>query len=332
MDLPVRIAGDASEPVLAVDGIVRPAVLELSHWPGNRTPAALRHDLSTGCALGFARLARSEREALAAGASALANNHYDTDGCLALFATRFPERALPHAEAMLRAAAAGDFFRVPDQHALAIDAIVSGLADAARSPLRDELRGLADEARWERCAGFLLEHFPALLAGDLAPFRELWEPTVEAVRRDLSRLADCERADDERADFTVWTARGALDRPPGRHALHGSTRADRVLFLASGKEGTRARFLLSTLSWFDLATETRRPRPDLAALAAHLNAREGSRPEDRDAWRAWNPSGAAPELGFGRAELEPFAEWNGSLAPSRLAPEVVRDTIQDALP
>jgi hypothetical protein len=317
--------------VLSVDGILRPAALELSHWPGNRTPAALRHDLSTGCALAFARLDPRERASLARGAVAIANNHYDTDGCLALLATRFPERALPHADAMLRTAAAGDFYRVPDRSALALDALVSGLADPERSPLRAELAGLADEARWERCAAFLCEHFPALLAGDLAPWRELFEPEVEAIEGDLARLAASERADLEPLDLSVWTERGVTGRAPGRHALHGSTRADRLLWLASDADGTRARFLVSTLSWFDLASERRQPRPDLEALARRLDELEGSTPAERHAWRVWSPQGAAPELWFGRAELEPFAEWNESLAPSRLAPALVRATIEGAL-
>jgi hypothetical protein len=308
-------------------------VLELSHWPGNRTPPALRHDLSTGCALAFARLAPAERARLAHGATAIANNHYDTDGCLALFATRFPARALPHAATMLRAAAAGDFFHSPDRNALALDALVSGLADPERSPLAAEIRELGDEARWQRCAAFLLESFPALLSGDLAPFRALWEPEVEAIERDAACLATLERTDDERLDLTRFVARGpqAAQPAPGRHALHGATRADRVLWLSDGADGTRARFLLSTLSWFDLASERRRARPDLERLAARLNELEGSAPGERDAWRVWNPSGAAPELWFGRAELEPFAEWNASLAASRLAPARVQATLEAAL-
>ena len=51
MDLPVSILEAAPrEPVLSVDGTFGAAAggLNLSHWPGNTTPRALRHDLSTG--------------------------------------------------------------------------------------------------------------------------------------------------------------------------------------------------------------------------------------------------------------------------------------------
>ena len=47
-------AGDAAAPVLSVDGMT-PRGPNLSHWPGNRTPAAWKADLSTGISLRFAR-------------------------------------------------------------------------------------------------------------------------------------------------------------------------------------------------------------------------------------------------------------------------------------
>ena len=87
MELPVVVTPpEPGVPVIAVDGAWGAEGLGLSHWPGNRTPGDLRHDLSTGSALLFARLPEVERHERAGGAAFIANNHYDTDGAMALFA------------------------------------------------------------------------------------------------------------------------------------------------------------------------------------------------------------------------------------------------------
>ena len=57
MDLPLTVVSRrTSERLISVDGAWDQPGLNLSHWPGNATPPALRHDLSTGAALAFARL------------------------------------------------------------------------------------------------------------------------------------------------------------------------------------------------------------------------------------------------------------------------------------
>ena len=70
MKLPYRFQEEpGTEPVLSVDGYFGAPGLNLSHWPGNETPEDLRHDLSTGSALLFARLEPEVREERAAAAS-----------------------------------------------------------------------------------------------------------------------------------------------------------------------------------------------------------------------------------------------------------------------
>jgi hypothetical protein len=347
MQLPVRILDQPpGEPVLLVDGTFgaererAAGGLNLSHWPGHATPRDLRHDLSTGCALRFAALDPAERRRLARGAVAIANNHYDTDGVLAIFATRHPELALPRAPRLLAAAAAGDFFQLPDEDALALDALVGALPDPERSPFGRELAPLPERERHERCIAFLLEHLPALLDGDLASFGDLWRPELEAARCDLEDLARAEREERRALDLTCWRApQGARSgRPgagerfdPGRHALFGSTRADRVLSIGPGGDGTSYRLVFSTLSWFDLVGPRRLPRPDLEALAARLNELEGSAPGDAHAWRAQPADSPAPELWFGAAQLDSFAEHNPALVPSRLLERELRAVLEPAL-
>ena len=346
LELPVRIltaAPTGEETLVSVDGVTGARGLNLSHWPGNTTPRELRHDLSTGCALAFSRSTPDRRREWVGAASAFANNHYDTDGCLALLAARHPTRALDRADAMLRAAAAGDFFAWPSDDALAVDAIVTGLNRSSDSPLANELADLSDQARWQRCTDVMLDELPAILDGDLAPWRALWEPVLDDARLDRDDLARCRRADDSVLDLSIWRAppgarstraKGSGRFDPGRHALFGATDADRALVVAPGGsvgEGTCYRFIVSTKSWFDLATEERLPRPDLALVARRLNDLENAAPEDANAWRAQASTNASPELWFGRVGLDDFAEHNTALEPSRLRPGDVQNELERSL-
>ena len=65
-----------------------------SHWPGNRTPPELKADLSTGICLSFARAPAEYQQTVLAGAEAVVNDHYDTDGFLSMLAIVRPDVAL----------------------------------------------------------------------------------------------------------------------------------------------------------------------------------------------------------------------------------------------
>jgi hypothetical protein len=320
------------EPVLSVDGAFGARGLNLSHWPGHATPRELRHDLSTGACLRFARLAADDRARRLRGIEQVVNNHYDTDGTCALFAAARPDLALELEAELLDAAACGDFFRVPSERAFQVDALVSGLADDALSPLARELAGQGGGERHQRATDHLLERLPAILRGDLAPYRALWEPALDDLRTDRAALSRAARAERAERDLVVWTAASGAAFDPGRHALFGSSEADRALVIGRRSAGTTWRLVVNTTSWFDLVTRARLRRPDLETLAARLNALAGTSPADEHAWRAQAPDDPAPELWFGRAEIERFAEQNGALAPTHAPRERVLETILAALP
>jgi hypothetical protein len=340
MDLPLRISrAPQSERVISVDGAWGAPGLNLSHWPGNTTPSELKHDLSTGIALAFARLDDARRRELARGCTAIVNNHYDTDGTCALFAVTRPREALQREAALLEAAAAGDLFQFPSERALRVDLIVSNLCDAQSSPIAREIANLDDYARYEVATRFLLEQLPAILDGDAMQYRDIWEPELVATRADVSDLRQCERDDVVHLDWTIWNAKPALFRrgageshsDAGRHALFGSTPHDRVLFVQPRDGGTCYRLVLSSLSWFELVTREAHPRPDLAALAQRLNELEGTDAGATHAWRHQETQSASPELWFGERELEMFAERCDALRPSALSPALVRRTIADSM-
>jgi hypothetical protein len=328
-DLPIRIFEGLPEgPVLSVDGAWGAPGLNLSHWPGQKTPPELRHDLSTGCALAFARVPEARQEELARGCTAIANNHYDTDGVLAIFALARPAVALAQSEFLLQAAAAGDLFRFPNERAFALDALIGGLAEPG-SPWEALWAGKSGRAKHEILVRELVERLPWILAGGLEELGELWRPQVERLHADLEALRGATKDEIVHLELAVWTGEHGLD--PGRHALFGTSERDRALVLAREAGGTRARLVLNTSSWFELVSRPALPRPDLAALAARLNPLESLAPDAPLAWRAQPIASPAPELWFGRPELGFFAEHNDALAPSRLDPILIKRVVLDSL-
>ena len=334
MELSVRV--DPTGPlqgIISVDGAWGAEGLNLSHWPGNTTPSDLVHELSTGCALRFAELAQTERIERAAGAKAIVNNHFDTDGVLALFATRHPELALEFGSSLLEAAAAGDFFQVPSERGLALDALITNYADPELSPFARTLAGEPDPVRHTEVTVRLLAELPALLDCERLPSEELWLPVVERYRLDRTELEATSRHDDTQRDLTTYLAPQPWKQEgPGRHALFGSTRADRVLALApSSGGGHLVRLILSTQSWFEPLCDERLARPDLARLAERFNQLEPSPSEDGAAWRAQKLTGASPELWFGTTELEAYAEHSSALRASSIDLDLIRREIETEL-
>jgi hypothetical protein len=331
MDLPlVLIDARTAQRVVSVDGAWDQPGLNLSHWPGNTTPSELKRDLSTGIALAFAKLPRERQDELARGCEAIANNHFDTDGVCALFALRHPERALPLEARLLATAAAGDFFALPDERAFQTDLIVEGLVDQERSPWRERFAGLDDRARREWVLRELVARFDEILTGDLERYEDLWREGLDRLRTDRTSLAAAARDEITHLELCVVTSRDA-GFGPGRHALFGSTNADRVLVVGEGSGGATYRFVIGTRSWFDLVSQKPLPRPSLEDLCARLNELEGSIPSDECAWRSHSVQSPSPELWFGRDHAAMFAEHSTVLEKSRLAPIDVRPLVLDAL-
>ena len=319
------VDGAPDGPVLSVDGAFDAPGLNLSHWPGHRTPAVFRHELSTGSALLFNRLPAAERAELMRGLAAVVNNHYDTDGTLAMFALVHPERAAALEKPLLAAAAAGDFFGYPSDEAVALDALITLLPDGERSPIRHELRGLADLERRQRALDFALEHLVGWLSEPLdgpawAPFLDHVQPTLRRLHADVADLKRAQPHAVPELDFVHWVA----DRPinPGRHALFAKGDVDRVLVSAPLQSGFAHRLVVGTRSWFDLPTPRTQPRPRLEMIAAALAAVEPAR--GAQSWRTQPSNSPSPELWFGVLDLAMFAEHNGALGASALDPLAVR--------
>ena len=117
----------AGQPAISCDGKVPGAALDLTHWSNNETPNGLYADTSTEIALKMAK-ARLERGEYAEFDDAtVVNNHYDTDGVLAVWACTNPEEALRHSELMVAGAEAGDFGEWSSELGVKLDLAISAL-------------------------------------------------------------------------------------------------------------------------------------------------------------------------------------------------------------
>jgi len=322
---------------LLVDGTAE-GYASLSHWPGNATPVALKRDLSTGIALAFAALNEAERVAFVGTRDVVANNHYDTDGVLSVFAVLHPEQALARRDVLLAAAAAGDFavWRGPD--ALAIDLTIMASSSSPGSPVPGLAAAHSDTERWAAAYAYWLDALPELL-DDPQRHRALVAAEFDATLAQLERVhagddVHVERFPDD--DLAVVTTRAELG-PVALHEAAGDLH--RVLVVHPGADGPRYAFEYRDESWFELVEKRPLPlrRVPLDALRDELDAAERAAGGPADA-RWWCEGLARPvtRLGFGRGEPPAgfFLDLGPSFAddaPSKLAPREVVERLRSAL-
>lgn len=303
-----------SEAHLSVDGMT-PAGPNLSHWPGNRTPAKWKADLSTAIALRFARAAAAEQDDFLGGVRLVVNDHYDTDGFGSLLAVLRPDVAFAHEELVLAAAATGDFAVWQTRRGFAIDRIVANLAHPA-SPARRELPACADpDASALARYAWLLANAHDVLR--LPPeFEPLFADEMARVQNEIAAglRGALERWRHADLDLAAVTSRG----PVCRLTLNTLAGAYRVLHVQHDRDGTRFRYHDRTESWFELVTFHPLPRRDLRPLAERLAQLEP--PHDGACWTADPPSEPIPEAYFGVPAPQPYGQSTRTLVPSRLPP------------
>ena len=256
-----------SVPFLCVDGVV-PTGLNLSHWPGNRSPAHLKADTSTEMALKLAR--DPERDAWLRGVSIVTNNHYDTDGLLSIFTLLRPEEAPHHEQALVRAARTGDFGEFNTPEAFRFDAIVTAFDDDRISPMAEVIRGLPDHERYQILHDHLLSMLPDLLY-ETGRFKPLWADALSDVKRSMMEIRQvAEVREHDAARLTVIEG----SRPINRVARFNIARHHRVLTATHAAHEWIYEMAYQVYSWFETVTPPRGSRVDLDEVAAAFNRRE----------------------------------------------------------
>lgn len=129
--------------------------LELSHWIPNTTPQRYKASTSTEICFRFVESTRVCEHDL------VINNHVDVDGVLATFVLLYPEVALRHRTAVVRAAEMGDFWSWGDRDAQhlfqALACLIARLRERGGDPLEsyvlchERVHVALAGARFEEC-------------------------------------------------------------------------------------------------------------------------------------------------------------------------------------
>lgn len=271
-----------------------PGFRMISHWPDNGTPAALRHDLTTGSAFLYGEMSDSARRELVGDFSVITNNHYDTDGVLSLFTMLRPDVAFRYKDLILRTARAGDFAVWGGSDALALElGIMSGLG-----PFLPFTTPPYDDERLGNLSALYVRTFDRLVPLLENPFAldSDSKQRFDLVRADINRvealqgISVTQYLDD---DLAVIES----DRPMTTFGLRlAAGNLFRILLVHPSERGNRYRFCFRGESWWDVVSVKPKPRVALRGLAERLNELEAA---EQGTWWAAPTDWTVPELGFG---------------------------------
>lgn len=287
------------------------AVLELSHWPGCATPPA------------FAALTATEIVAryLDAGpcgpeVGAVANNHFDLDGLLAVWVLAGGVGPGPLRDLAIRVAAIGDFGVWDDPAAAKAAFALTYLSEPSTSPLSSVHRAMRGAVAGDPCGelyGAMLPRVGRLLEDpDRAePFSS---PGWQALAADLDLVDSGTATIRELPEWDLAVLRSP--RPLPRMAV--VPRTDRMRILTITDDGSMV-LEQRYETWVAFCARPQQPRADLTGCAAALNARETG----TGRWQFEGLGQSTPRLGCWNAD--------GSPASSRIHPDEVLDRIVESL-
>jgi hypothetical protein len=279
----------AHSPHVFVDGLRAPGtVLELSHWPGNRTPAALKGDVSVQAVLSMLHRPDDEQERLLAGAQGVTCDHYDLDGLLSVFCLTRPEFALEYADLLAGVGLCDDFDIYTDE--LSVQACLTLLrAEQDVSVPAPVSVGQATTALFTA----MLDRVEECLLRPQAQ-RHRWEQEWADIVRSAQYLDRHPLALTENGDLAILRDAG---EPLHEYAVHARTTAGHTLRLRpDGKHSLRFRYE----SFVDLQTRKAAPRIRGDILADRLN--DGER---NGIWFCESPATATPLMQLYRDDAVP---------------------------
>lgn len=256
---------------LVVDGVAG-KTLNLSHWPGNRTPQRYRADTTTEMALRLA--ADPQREDFLHPVRIVSNNHFDTDGLLSVWAVMNPDEALRHRRFLVDAARAGDFGTFTSADAVKFDLMVTAFEEPKRSPIAALLLQHGEEERSRLVYEELLGRLPNLFYQSDS-YRRLWEDEFESIVHSFQRVRDggARIREYPSSSLSVLETEEELEKM----ARFDSCQFHRILTAARDGRGFRFQLEHHIFSWFDTVTPPKGARLDLTPLAGELNLLEPNR-------------------------------------------------------
>ena len=309
---------------IVIDGNKCGAGLQLSHWPGNTTPALFKADLSLDIVLRF--LVSPVSWIDLSDFALVTNDHYDTDGLLAIWALLNPTTSRQHTRALQAAAEAGDFYEFTTPEAVQFDLTVRAFESLETSPLAAQIACVPAAQRWQIATEALLSEMPGLLYGPQR-YRHLWE---EKYRRLLEKIS---RVQSGSAEIREWPAE-RLSVISARFPLDHFTRnilarGHRILETVREREGSTYELYYREFLWYDIVFRPRTPKHLLLHAAEKLNEMES--PETRGSWGVtrWSPALRFVASGPRAARKVKYHEPLGySSLPLETVERIIREELQ----
>ncbi len=237
-------------------------VLELSHWPGNRTPARYKADVSTQIVMSL--LASDECAQVLAGVEAVSCDHFDVDGLLSVWAMTAPQVALGQRRHVESVALVGDFDVYRGEAAvkscLALEAAADAVAGSAA------FRGAPDTTTESEILFSRVLQVAADCLTEPERWRESWWREWEHVLFSLRYLDDHPDAIEELPHVDLAVVRS----PVYLHQYAVNARTD-LLHVAESTADSRHRLRFRYESFVDLQSRAAGPRIRGDVLAGELN-------------------------------------------------------------
>ena len=289
-----------------------PALTLSHHLDGNGTPRPFRHDLASGSALNWA--ASELRDEYGKGASYVYNNHFDVDGFLSAWVALNPDEAVKHRDAILAAAASGDFSEWTNDRPVQFAILGEWIDDRKYSPVARralDIKNGSSEAMYHA----VLDELPGLLYHP-GTFEELWRPLYEDIRRQIHLFTTGSarvREHPETHLSVVETPRALRPR-----AVLAKAKGDRLLQVVTAGGGHMYFFRFRPYLEYRIVSRPVTPVAGASGLARALNRRW---PVESERWVA---------RGWWDRELMLTAN-NGKKTVPRTPPEVAVPIVEEVL-
>jgi len=270
---------------IIVDGNKCGLGLQLSHWPGNTTPVEFKADLSLDIVLRL--LASPGFPAQLANFNLVTNDHYDTDGLLAIWTLLNPMKSLEHAPALQAAAEAGDFYEFTSPEAVQFDLIVRAFESLEKSPVAARMASLPDAQRWQIATEALLAEMPSLLY-EPERYRYLWEEDYQSLLEMASRVRNGS------IEVYEWPAEHlsvVSSNFPLNHFMRNiAAKGRRILETVRTPNGNTYELYYREFLWYDIVLRSCTPKHLLLHAAETLNDLESAQAGGSWGVTRWSPA------------------------------------------
>ena len=256
---------------ISVDGLA-PNSFHLSHWEENKTPLPLKADTATEIALRY--LCHPDRREFFPQVRIITNNHFDTDGLLAIWTLLNPKKAEPMAGRLIAAAEAGDFSIFSSEEGVQVNLLIQALCHSPESPLKSNIESYSGP-REAACYKELLPMISTLF-WQKASYRSFWEPPFKKLLRSMDLfekgLIGLEEYEEEGLSVVI------ADQLPAPEAIDHYCQGNLFLLIEDRQKeagGFGYELLYRYYAWAETVTRPRIRKTPMETLAETLKLQEG---------------------------------------------------------